>query len=353
MRLLRKNKFVGGRIVKTGIAVLLTSIICYMLKWPEMFAVITAIVTIEPTVNDSIKKAFIRFPASAIGAAYSVLFTFAFGDEPFTYTLVALGTIITCNRLRLHDGIVVATLTGVAMISTVHDQYVLSFFVRLGTTSTGLVVSTLVNLFVIRPDYSHVIIKKIQQLFNEAGHFLERRGLELANQQPLHKETILHFEKLVSEIETIETLCKYQKEEWRYHQFDRGQVRTFHYEYKKLTVLHQVIYHLGNLKSLPAAKLPQEDHNRQVILSTIESLTTILQHPHFEIPDSQRVLVREVLNLFRLAQSEQTGEQNHCFTQETVLLYELLSINDLLEELTQVQLLELRHQLLFEKPMLS
>jgi len=38
-----------------------------------MFAVITAIVTIEPTAADSIKKAFVRFPASAIGAGFSVL----------------------------------------------------------------------------------------------------------------------------------------------------------------------------------------------------------------------------------------------------------------------------------------
>ena len=48
-----------------------------------MFAVITAIVTIEPTAEDSIKKAFIRFPASAIGAAFAVLFTYFFGTVLF------------------------------------------------------------------------------------------------------------------------------------------------------------------------------------------------------------------------------------------------------------------------------
>ncbi|MGG3562659.1 aromatic acid exporter family protein [Neobacillus rhizosphaerae] len=337
MGLLKRNKFVGGRIVKTGIAVLLTSVICYLLKWPEMFAVITAIVTIEPTVHDSIKKAFIRFPASAIGAAYSVLFTFALGDTPFTYTLVALGTIITCNALRLHDGIVVATLTGVAMISTVHDQYVVSFLVRLGTTTTGLIVSSLVNLLVIRPDYSENIIINIQQLFNEVGSFLEKRGQEILSYQPLHKETTLQFRKLEKDIETIETLCKYQKEEWRYHPFTRDQVRIFHYEYKKLMALHQLIYHLGNLKALSANKLSLTEENRQVILATIDSLKAILCHQPFGIPDSHHKLVKELVKQFRdaqMEQKEQNGEQDHHIIQpEIVLLYELLAINDVLDEI--------------------
>lgn len=342
MELVRRNKFVGGRIVKTGIAVLLTSVICYLLKWPEMFAVITAIVTIEPTVHDSIKKAFVRFPASAIGAAYSVLFTYAIGDTPFTYTLVALGTIITCNALRLHDGIVVATLTGVAMISTVHDQYIVSFFVRLGTTTTGLVVSSLVNLLVIRPDYSESIMTKIQQLSREAGSFLEKRGQEILCQQPLHKETASQFRKLVKDIDSIETLCKYQKEEWRYHQFTREQVRVFRYEYKKLIAFHQLIYHLGNLNALSTVKWTLQVEDRQVVLDTIASLKSILSQQHLDISNSHRQLVQELLKQFRQAQMEredQSEEQekqynHHIFQPQLVLLYELLAINDVLETVT-------------------
>ncbi|MEH7584490.1 aromatic acid exporter family protein, partial [Priestia megaterium] len=72
----KKFNFLGGRIIKTGIAVFLTALICQAIGWPYMLAVITAIVTIEPTAADSIKKAFIRFPASAIGAAFAMLYTF-------------------------------------------------------------------------------------------------------------------------------------------------------------------------------------------------------------------------------------------------------------------------------------
>ena len=80
MKFLEKFNFVGGRIVKTGIAVFITALVCEWLNWPPMFAVITAIVTIEPTAADSIRKAYVRFPASAIGAAFSVVFNFAFDE---------------------------------------------------------------------------------------------------------------------------------------------------------------------------------------------------------------------------------------------------------------------------------
>ena len=88
-------RFAGNRIVKTALAVFLTAFICQLIGWPPVFAVITAIVTLEPTVSDSIKKGIVRFPASAIGSFYAVLFIALFHTSPITYTLAAALTIIT------------------------------------------------------------------------------------------------------------------------------------------------------------------------------------------------------------------------------------------------------------------
>ena len=57
-------KFVGGRILKTGLAAFLTAWICDALGLPVLFAVITAIVTVEPTASDSIKKGHHTFSSS-------------------------------------------------------------------------------------------------------------------------------------------------------------------------------------------------------------------------------------------------------------------------------------------------
>ena len=155
----------GHRIVKTAVAVCVTAFICIWLHWPPVFAVITAIVTLEPTVKDSIQKGIIRFPASAIGSFYAVLFISLFGNTAITYTLAATLTIITCYRLNLHAGLLVATITSVAMIEVIHDNYMMAFFIRLGTTSIGLIVSTLVNMFIFPPNYQKIIEQNLQQIY--------------------------------------------------------------------------------------------------------------------------------------------------------------------------------------------
>lgn len=100
--------------------------------------------------------------------------------------LVAVLKIIVCYKLRLHDGTLVAVLTGVAMISTVHDHFLSSFFVRLGTTGIGLTVSAIVNFLVIKPNYSLTIKSKLHRYIIETGELIEERGKEIVLQQPIH-----------------------------------------------------------------------------------------------------------------------------------------------------------------------
>lgn len=159
-----RRLFGKSRIIKTGVAVLLTAWICELFDWPPVFAVITAIVTIEPTVSDSIKKGIVRFLASAIGSAYAVTFISLFGNSPITYTLAAVFTIATCYKLNLHAGLLVATLTSVAMIEVIHDHFFIAFLIRLGTTTIGLVVSTMVNMFVLPPNYVDNITQNIEKI---------------------------------------------------------------------------------------------------------------------------------------------------------------------------------------------
>lgn len=341
----KKFKFVGGRIVKTGIAVFVTAFICHLLDWPAMFAVITAIVTIEPTAADSIKKAFVRFPASAIGAGFSVLSTFLFGDSPISYMFVSLATIITCNKLKLHDGILVATLTGVAMISTVHDEYLSSFFIRLGTTSTGLIVSSLVNLLVMPPNYSEPISRSIHTLFMKAGDILMTIGNELCQSQASDHKIQKSFYNLVKEIEKTETLCTYQKDEWRFHRVKRQDIGPFHYEYKKLNILRQITYHIGNLIYLPTHHFTLGQTKNTLILNTIHSLRAIYYDANFTIRKEHQTEITEITEWFADQKSFNNSigahqDQRHHFSPEMVILYELLSIHKLTEELNQINKLQ-------------
>ncbi|MCM3708828.1 MULTISPECIES: FUSC family protein [Cytobacillus] len=341
--------FIGGRIAKTGLAVFITAFICHMLNWPAMFAVITAIVTIEPTVADSIRKAYVRFPAAAIGAGFAVLFTFIFGDSPYSYASVTLATIIACHKLKLQDGMLVATLTGVAMISTVHDHYLSSFFIRLGTTSTGIVVSTAVNLLVMPPDYSKSIMKNIHALYRRSGDILLERGLEVFNILKANGTVRDDFQRLIKDIDKTETLCHYQKSEYRFHRFSREDMRDFHFEYKKLAILKQISYHIGNLIFLPPVRPDMEEGRKEFAASVLEDLKDRLYDTGFLITECHHKKISEVTQWFFEQKQLNPGaglkpRSHHHVQPETAILYEILSIHDLIEELNHIQTMEIKNR---------
>ncbi|WP_102027597.1 aromatic acid exporter family protein [Salirhabdus sp. Marseille-P4669] len=340
---MRKQKyFIGGRIVKTGIAAFITAFICYLLNWPAMFAVITAIVTIEPTAADSIRKAFVRFPASAIGALFAVIFTYFLGDSPLSYGFVTLFTIIVCSKLKLHDGILVATLTGVAMISTVHDEYLTSFFVRLGTTSLGLVVSTIVNIFLMPPKYSQTITNGIQILYKNAFTILTTRIEDFFKQKHVEKELILAFQNLKKDLNKMETLCRYQFKEWHFHRYTREEMRSVRYEFKKLSLLRQIVFHMENLFHLHSNDCFLSTSEQKLVQEIVQLQKDAFLKEQFEFNESYYDKINELSKWFIKEKLDQTGEHFH-LGNETSLLYEILSINDLIEELHKIHSLELRH----------
>ncbi|MGD6900785.1 aromatic acid exporter family protein [Bacillus infantis] len=346
--------FAGGRIVKTGIAVFVTAFICHLLDWPAMFAVITAIVTIEPTAADSIRKAFIRLPASAIGAGFAAFFAFLFGDSPFSYAFVSLATIIVCHRLRLYEGTVVAVLTGAAMISTVHDHYAASFFIRLGTTCTGLIVSSLVNIFIMPPQYSKTITLGIDSAFEKASSILMKAFTHISSDSHSEKAGLLeNFHQLSRDTEKIEKLCLYQKDEWRFHRFTRKEIRCYRLEYKKLIILRQLIYHIGNLVYLPKSRFSLDLKTNASAMPVMESLSFIFKDKGFIPDEDYQNRVNALTQWFNeqketFAPADLHPHQHHHISPAAAVLYEILSLHDLAEELIHIRSLEERSKELLQ-----
>ena len=79
MNQVRKWNIIGGRVIKQELRFSYSSSL-RIFQYTNYFAVITAIVTIEPTATDSIKRTS-SFPASTIGSAYAMTFTFFLGHQ--------------------------------------------------------------------------------------------------------------------------------------------------------------------------------------------------------------------------------------------------------------------------------
>ncbi|GGJ90250.1 UPF0421 protein [Lentibacillus kapialis] len=328
-------KLAGSRVVKTGISIFITAWICVLLNWPPVFAVITAIVTIEPTVSDSIKKGIVRFPASAIGSAYAVLFISLFGDSPLTYALAAVFTIATCFRLKLHAGLLVATLTAVAMIEVIHTNVLMSFFIRLGTTTTGLVVSTVVNMFMMPPEYTNEIAKKLESIAFRTGIAVEKVIQDLLDNQ--HQVVVVEqdlAEQLDKMIHQTEQLIRFQKEEAKFHPLAGSEQTHFQQEQEQLVRLRLIHYHLGNLiySSFNAVEWP--DEKRTAIMNAVTEMAQSLKHPDAYERSKHREQFTRLTNIFwddNRAIAEKKEKQPANLPPELTILYELLSIYNLVE----------------------
>jgi uncharacterized membrane protein YgaE (UPF0421/DUF939 family) len=349
MALIQKLKhFIGGRIIKTALSVFLTALICNWLHIPAIFAIITAIVTIEPTASDSIQKGIIRFFASAIGAGYAILFLTWFGHTPFTYAFVTAATIMTCHKLRLEAGMLVATLTAVAMASLMEQLTITSFFIRLSTTTIGIVISTIVNLLILPPKYSTFITNNIHQLYKRTANVLEQRLLEIVHQRPQQKDTKLKYQLIIRQIEKTEQLCHYQKQEWKFHRYSKQVMRKYHYEHKKLAVLQQMLYHLANLVYLPFSKIFWDEKEKKHLLNIVEALVDGLNNCSYSFGERQKQLARELFDDFKddlyNLKTHSPDTYEHIFSPKSIVIYEILSIYDLVEELHHIHLQEEKHQ---------
>ncbi|KGX91539.1 hypothetical protein N781_03335 [Pontibacillus halophilus JSM 076056 = DSM 19796] len=342
----------GGRTLKTGISVFFTAFICLLFDLPVTFAVITAIVTVENTAADSLRKALVRFPASAIGALLAAIFFGLFGLSPITFALAAMLTIAVCVRLKLIDGVLVATITAVAMIPEFGDDYFTSFFTRLGTTSVGIIVSTLVNYLLLPPDYSERIYGNIKDLYCEAADILEGTADILFDQTKMNYTSMQRrYRQLTIKLEGTYQLSQYQREEWKYHRHSTNEMKAFSFAQKKLNILQQITYHLGNLQHLELNVNAFTKEEKEVIESIISSIGEILKTPNHEISVEHFRQIEQLDEDFwkwKDEHIEHPTKYRHHFPPETILLYEILSLHDVLEELADVS--ERRYQLIQIQP---
>ena len=337
---LKNLQLFGGRTLKTGVSVLITSFICLLFDLPVTFAVITAIVTIENTAADSIKKAVVRFPASAIGAFIAVTSFATLGKTAITYAIATTLTIAICNKLKLYDGILVATLTAVAMIPDFDSNYIASFFIRLGTTSIGIIVSTIVNYMLLPPDYSEKIFENVRNLYHEAADILECTFPKIVEtKDPKIKYMQKAYRQLTFQLEKTYQLSQFQREEWQYHRHSTKQMKAFQYAQKKLNMLQQITYHLGNLQYVRLEPNAFTQEEKTLIKSIISSIAEILRTPPHEISNEHFQRIEQLDEEFwhwKEEHIEHTTKYRHHFPPQTIVIYELLCLHDVLEELHDI-----------------
>ncbi|MDV2685268.1 aromatic acid exporter family protein [Alkalihalophilus lindianensis] len=322
---MRKRVIIGRRVVKTGLAVFITALICHWLDLPATFAVITAIVTTEPTAADSLKKGLVRLPAASIGAVFAIVLDLLLGQSALTYSLVAMMTIIACSKLKLDTGTLVATLTAVAMIPGTTDHVVVDFVTRMSGTSTGIIVSTLVNFVILPPKFGPILVDKVETLFGETA-----KTLDLAVRHLLHEEDEdrTHFyRQLHTQLASTYQLTQFQYDEWRYRKSNEFERRSFGFLKKKLDYLHLVLFHIGKLCHIRLNHHISNEEKENMMLA-VHSFKQIIEDPLHQMATNHHVIIED---LKRKRGMNYTSEETL-----SLITHELISLQKVAEELASI-----------------
>ncbi|KGA98855.1 hypothetical protein AJ85_07640 [Alkalihalobacillus alcalophilus ATCC 27647 = CGMCC 1.3604] len=319
---------IGRRIIKTGVAVFITAILCHTMNLSASFAIITAIVTIEPTVHASIKKGLIRLPAAAIGACFAVLCDILFGETALTYALIAIFTLTTCASLKLDPSTLVATLTATAMVPGMVDVSILDVLWRVTGSFIGITVSTFINFLILPPKFGPLLVQRIDEISDHIGTSIQSMMLNLLDSDQEPRERIDTYKKISEKIHDGYQLSSFQNDEWRYRTSSEHERRSFDYLHKKLDHLNHLVIHLGKIAHLRLNQ-PISVQEKTYIMDTIQAFADILKDPFHQIDTSVIVKVNQLSPLA-------ANNQNMSPKTIEILYYELQSIYVLLQELAQI-----------------
>ncbi|WP_018922324.1 FUSC family protein [Salsuginibacillus kocurii] len=328
---------IGGRMIKTGIAVLITGWICLYFGLPPAFAVMTAIVTIEPTVIDSIRKGLIRFPASMIGAFISIILSSMFGPGALTYGLAAVLTLYFCHFFRLQEGALVATLTAIAMIPELSGHYGYDFLLRVTNTSIGLIVSTLINVLIWPPNYLKAIEMRRHHFQKNISRVLSQSVQALLYSSNKGRSHRVAYASLLSELDELFRLLAYQKNESVFHYMNQREKRQFILEQKKLILLQRILFSIGQLQTInkqpnfsTAAKETISDFSKD-LADCLASEDGIIAERQYETLAKLSFYLKPSIKIREL----QPIKTNYNFEPASTLYIELLFIHDCLEDIEQ------------------
>jgi hypothetical protein len=122
-------------------------------------------------------------------------------------------------------------------------------------------------------------------------------------------------------------------------------MRYFYYENRKLKVLTQLTYHVGNLIFIPSHKRIADMDKSSLILSTVRTINEVLQNERYDTTEEHHQWMDRLFDQLAERIPAISETDYHILSTDTVIFYELIAINDLLEELAKIERHAMKHRL--------
>ncbi|MBN6888305.1 uncharacterized membrane protein YgaE (UPF0421/DUF939 family) [Cytobacillus horneckiae] len=201
----------GARILKTGIAIILSLFLAELFQLPApVFAGIAAIFALQPTIYRTYLSVIEQIQGNLIGAIIAVLFVLLFGHDILIIGLAAI-IVITINlKLKLENTIGLSLVTMVAIMVTPGDTFIEFAFIRFSTVMLGIFSAFIVNLVFLPPKYEKKLFLKILNLSEEITKWI-RLNIRHASEHNLLKNDISKMQDTTRKLEALYSLYKEER----------------------------------------------------------------------------------------------------------------------------------------------
>lgn len=203
----------GARILKTGIAIILSLLLSELFQLPSpVFAAIAAIFAVQPTIYRSFLSIIEQIQGNVIGAIIAVIFVLLLGNHVVIIGLAAI-IVITINlKLKIENTISLSLVTMIVIMETPGDQFIQFALIRFSTIMLGVFSAFIVNLVFLPPKYEKKLYFKISDITEETTKWI-RLTIRHASEHRLLKNDI---GKMKEAIRSLDHLYVMYKEERNY-----------------------------------------------------------------------------------------------------------------------------------------
>jgi uncharacterized membrane protein YgaE (UPF0421/DUF939 family) len=158
----------GARILKTGIAIVLSLYLGQLLHSPSpIFAGIAAIFAIQPTIYRSYLTIIEQIQGNLIGALTAVIFVLLVGNHIIVIGLAVIIVISLNLKLKLENTIGLSLVTLVSIMETSGGNFILFAGIRFSTIMLGVFSAFIVNLAFMPPKYEKKLYFRIASTTEE------------------------------------------------------------------------------------------------------------------------------------------------------------------------------------------
>lgn len=161
MKRFLRRYLVGGRVLKTALAVTLAIFITQQLGLERVtIAAIVALLTVQRSFYNSLIQSTAKLGSVVIGGLLGTAFSYFFGVSPLGYGLVTILAIYICLRLNWQDNIALTSVTAITVIFSETDLPIIFSLTHTFTALLGALSALGVN-FLFTPNHRKEVINKL------------------------------------------------------------------------------------------------------------------------------------------------------------------------------------------------